>query len=81
MAAKFGDGQEQGTNRTLDPVCGKRVDSDPNGVSAEYKKRRYYFCSEKCRKRFETQTEKFRLNELARAGALFTPAQVRWGMA
>lgn len=77
--SNIGDGQ--GANRTLDPVCGKRVEPDPAGVSAEYKKRRYYFCSEKCRKHFEQQTEKFRMNDLARAGALFTPAQVRWGMA
>ena len=49
--------------------------------SVEYKKRRYYFCSEKCRHAFEARTEKFRLNELARAGALLSPGRVRWGLA
>jgi len=67
----------------LDPVCGKSV--QPNGVkqelSAEYKKRRYYFCSETCRCAFEKRAEKLRMNELAQAGALFTPERVRWGMA
>lgn len=68
-------------NRALDPVCGKRVEPEPEKLSAEYKKRRYYFCSKGCQEKFEHQTEKFRLNELARAGALFSPTQVRWGMA
>lgn len=78
MAAKS---ESTSNNKALDPVCGRRVNPEPEHLSAEYKKRRYYFCSEKCRKQFEHQTEKFRLNELARAGALFSPTQVRWGMA
>ncbi len=48
--------------------------------SAEYKKRRYFFCSERCRTAFEKQAERFRLNELARAGALLSPGRVRWGI-
>ena len=79
MAVKAQEGS--GNNKALDPVCGKRVEPDAEGLSAECKKRRYYFCSEKCKSQFHSQTEKFRLNELARAGALFSPTQVRWGMA
>ncbi len=69
--------------KTFDPICGKRIENGTaqQNLSAEYKKRRYFFCSEKCRHTFEQQAERFRLNELARAGALFTPGQVRWGMA
>lgn len=64
-----------------DPICGKALEPHPAGnLSAEYKKRRYYFCSERCRRAFHQRTEKFRINELARAGALLTPGKVRWGM-
>lgn len=63
----------------LDPVCGKRV-AQNIPLSAEYKQRRYYFCSTDCKAQFHARTEKFRLNELARAGALLTPGKVRWGL-
>jgi YHS domain-containing protein len=63
-----------------DPICGKEV--DPAGASsAEYRKRRYYFCSPRCKERFERRTEKMRLQELARLGALFARSNVRWGLA
>jgi YHS domain-containing protein len=63
-----------------DPVCGKSVDP-ALAPATEYKKRRYYFCSSRCKERFERQTEKMRLRELARMGALFANAKVRWGVA
>ncbi len=71
------------SGRIFDPICGKKIEAAANQVklTAEYKKRRYFFCSEKCRHTFEQQAERFRLNELARAGALFTPKQVRWWLA
>lgn len=64
-----------------DPICGRALDVEQLSYSVEYKKRRYYFCSDKCRSAFEARTEKFRLNELARAGALLSPGRVRWGLA
>lgn len=64
-----------------DPVCGKELSTPESQPSAEYKKRRYFFCSERCRHAFERQAERFRLNELARVGALMTPGRVRWGIA
>lgn len=64
-----------------DPICGRALNVESLSCSVEYKKRRYYFCSERCRCAFEHRTEKFRLNELARAGALLSPGRVRWGMA
>lgn len=66
-------------NGQLDPVCGKRV-AVRQTLSAEYKQRRYYFCSDGCKSQFHERTEKFRMNELARAGALLTPGKVRWGL-
>lgn len=66
--------------RSHDPVCGKPVDPE-RAPATDYKKRRYYFCSSRCKERFEQQTEKMRLQELARLGALFANAKVRWGVA
>jgi YHS domain-containing protein len=65
-----------------DPICGRKLgEAAPEGYSAEYKRRRYFFCSKRCLHAFERQTERFRLNDLARVGALLSPGQVRWGMA
>lgn len=67
-------------SRQLDPVCGRHLEGPEGCPSAEYKKRRYFFCSERCRSTFEKQAERFRLNDLARAGALLSPGRVRWGI-
>ena len=88
MVLKVGVGRDEGmgvsnasaSNLQRDPICGRRLEHQADNLSAEYKKRRYYFCSEKCKSAFHQQTERFRLNELARAGALFTPGKVRWGL-
>ena len=64
-----------------DPICGRALSVESLAFSMEYKKRRYYFCSERCRHAFTQRTERFRLNELARAGALLSPGRVRWGVA
>jgi YHS domain-containing protein len=67
--------------RQLDPICGKRLDASEGRPTTEYKKRRYFFCSERCRTVFEQKAARFRMNDLARAGALMTPGRVRWGIA
>jgi YHS domain-containing protein len=67
--------------RLLDPVCGKSLEAAEGQPSAEYKKRRYFFCSEHCRTAFQRQAERFRAGELARVGALLSPGRVRWGVA
>lgn len=69
------------TQKQLDPICGRRVEDSSEQPSAEYKRRRYFFCSEHCRHTFERQAERFRCHDLARAGALLTPGSVRWGLA
>lgn len=71
----------QGGREQQDPVCGRKVDVMGAATTAEYKRRKYFFCSERCRHTFERQTERFRLTELAKAGALMTPGRVRWGTA
>lgn len=64
-----------------DPVCGKVLSREPAGPTVEYKRRRYYFCSSSCQAAFLRETEKARIRELAKAGALLSSGKVRWGMA
>jgi membrane fusion protein, copper/silver efflux system len=45
---------------TKDLVCGMTVDpKSPNTLKTQYKGQTYYFCSEMCKKSFETNPEKF----------------------
>jgi YHS domain-containing protein len=65
---------------SIDPICGKPVVED-DARSLEYKRRTYFFCSERCRGRFERQAERIHVGELARMGSLFTEKKARWGVA
>ena len=67
--------------RSFDPICGVPVEGSDRTPSSEYKKRRYFFCSDKCKHEFERAAERIRMQEAARAGALFTHGKVRWGLA
>jgi len=64
-----------------DPICGKKVTASESCPQAEYKRRKYYFCSNRCKAAFGREAERIRLHELARVGALLTAGRVRWGMA
>ena len=66
---------------STDPICGVLLKPSARMHSAEYKKRRYFFCSEHCKHEFERAAERIRMQEAARAGALFTHGKVRWGLA
>ena len=72
---------EKTSRQSYDPICGVRVEGSTTAPSAEYKKRRYFFCSPKCKHEFERAAERIRMQEAARAGALFTHGKVRWGLA
>ena len=74
-------GDSRTKRRSYDPICGTAVESGDGTPSSEYKKRRYFFCSEKCKHEFERAAERIRMQEAARAGALFTHGKVRWGLA
>jgi len=65
---------------SIDPICGKPV-VDDDAQSFEYKRKTYYFCSEKCRGRFERQAERIHVAELAKMGALFAEKRPHWGVA
>jgi YHS domain-containing protein len=76
-----GDSKGSTGRGPYDPICGKALSVEQQAHSVEYKKRRYYFCSSRCRSAFCARTEKFRITELMRAGALLSPGRVRWGLA
>jgi Cu+-exporting ATPase len=50
-----------------DPVCGMTVDPHTAKHRAEYRGRTYYFCSARCRERFEAEPEKYLSPEAAKA--------------
>jgi len=72
---------EKRTGHSYDPICGIKVAGNTEAPTSEYKKRRYFFCSQKCKHEFERAAERIRMQEAARAGALFTHGKVRWGLA
>ena len=72
--------QAKGDEAMFDPICGKPVRHGSSHVF-EYKKRTYFFCSDECKQRFEHHTERLRMKDLARMGALFANHKVRWGVA
>jgi YHS domain-containing protein len=75
-------GRGQGASgQSYDPICGVRVENGGARPSSEYKKRRYYFCSHRCKAEFDKAAERIRMQEVARAGALFTQGKVRWALA
>src|SRR5438105_546953 len=47
------------TDLVKDPVCGMNVDPHTAKNWAEYRGRTYYFCSARCRERFEADPEKY----------------------
>lgn len=63
-----------------DPICGRKV-SENGAPNAEYRKRRYHFCSDGCRTEFQRAAERVRMRDAARAGALMTHGRVKWGVA
>jgi YHS domain-containing protein len=64
----------------IDPVCGCPV-AETSAETSEYRSRRYYFCSRRCRRRFEDHSEQMHAAELARLGVLFGRPGARWGLA
>ncbi len=65
---------------SIDPICGRRV-AEEGAESAEYRQKKYFFCSRGCRGRFERKAELIHVGELARMGALFAARKATWGVA
>ena len=43
----------------IDPVCGMRVDEKNSKFQTMFAGKKYFFCSEECRKEFEENQEEF----------------------
>ena len=44
---------------TKDPVCGTRVDEMESEFHTQFAGKKYFFCSEECRKEFENQPDEY----------------------
>jgi YHS domain-containing protein len=73
--------RKQGRGQSYDPICGARVDGSAHAPTSEYKKRCYFFCSLRCKAEFDRAAERIHMQEVARAGALFSQGKVRWALA
>ena len=43
----------------FDPVCGMKVDEKNPEFQSQYAGKKYYFCSEECRKLFESHPNEY----------------------
>jgi len=43
----------------IDPVCNMQVDGEDAEFTAKYDGKTYYFCSESCKKEFESDPEEY----------------------
>jgi Cu+-exporting ATPase len=58
-AVKFEKLMEGGERMAIDPVCKMQVDEKTAAATAEYKGKKYYFCSVGCKKAFDQKPEKY----------------------
>lgn len=47
------------TQMTIDPVCGIEVDEKNPEFQAQFAGKKYFFCSDECRKEFEQQPNEY----------------------
>jgi P-type Cu+ transporter len=73
---QHGDADEAAARTAIDPVCGMRVDPATAKHRTTYKSQDYFFCSGRCRERFEAEPEKFlqpkQPEPVAPAGTIYT---------
>ena len=48
--------------KAKDPVCGMKVRKSGAAAVSEYKGKKYYFCAEACKAKFEKEPEKYIAN-------------------
>jgi P-type Cu+ transporter len=73
---KHGDGDKAASATAIDPVCGMRLDPATARHRFAYSGQDYFFCSARCRERFEAEPEKFlqpkQAEPAAPAGTIYT---------
>jgi P-type Cu+ transporter len=71
-----GDADKSKAATAIDPVCGMRVDPATAKHRFSYRGQDYFFCSDRCRARFEAEPEKFlqpkQVEPAAPAGTIYT---------
>ena len=66
----------------FDPISGQELEADQVSLfCSQYQKRKYFFCSDRCRAAFEQHAQRVRINQMAKVGALLSPGRVTWGLA
>jgi YHS domain-containing protein len=43
----------------IDPVCGMKVDDNKGEFQTQFAGKKYFFCSEECRKEFENNPDQY----------------------
>lgn len=75
-SSRAGNGGGAEANVATDPVCGMRVAREGAKHRFEYRGHEYFFCSGRCRERFQSQPEKFfkpkKAEPPAPAGTIYT---------
>jgi Cu+-exporting ATPase len=75
-AGKHGEAAKAAAAGAIDPVCGMRVDPATAKHHCTHESQDYFFCSGRCRERFEAEPEKFlqpkQPEPAAPAGAIYT---------
>jgi Cu+-exporting ATPase len=73
---QHGDAGKSKAATAIDPVCGMRIDPATARHRTTYKGQDYFFCSGRCRERFEAEPEKFlqpkQAEPAAPAGTIYT---------
>jgi YHS domain-containing protein len=49
----------QHDSKALDPVCGAPIDTEKSDFLRELDNRTYYFCTDRCRNKFNTNPDKY----------------------
>ncbi len=68
-------GSHAKTSAVKDPVCGMNVDPDTAQYKADHNEQTYYFCAEKCLKKFEANPQQYLTPQEEKpviAGAIYT---------
>lgn len=50
---------KQGEAMTTDPVCGMKVDEKHPEFQTQFAGKKYFFCSDECRKEFEERPDEY----------------------
>jgi Cu+-exporting ATPase len=59
LAKQSGPGHFNASNRVRDPICGMMIDPATAAGTSDYLNQTYYFCSQTCKQRFDSDPQKY----------------------